>query len=146
MAEVTIKAYSRRGIGGKTIQVRSYTRRIGRKGIRSPKRTKEKPGEEFEKKVEETIQKPTITKEELERRKKWEKDFAEVENARKSLGMTREQYSNYLLKQRNKPIQKQYITTTSRQTVRRKSKGLFDKIEDRIAKFVEKYSGKKYKR
>ena len=99
MTEITIKAHSRRGKGGKTIQVRGYTRRVGHKGIRSPKRTKEKPGEEFEKKVEELApKKPVITKEEMEQRREWDKSFARTETDRKQLGMSREQYSHYLTK------------------------------------------------
>ena len=39
-AEVTIKAHTRRGKGGKTIQVHSYSRRVGRKGVHSPKKEK----------------------------------------------------------------------------------------------------------
>ena len=38
MAEVTIKEHTRRGKGGKTVHVRGYTRRVGHKGVRSPKR------------------------------------------------------------------------------------------------------------
>lgn len=146
MAEVTIKAYSRRGKNGKTIQVRGYTRRVGRKGIKSPKRTKEEPGEELEKKVEETATpKPTITKEELERRREWEKSFAKVEAERKRLGMSRGQYSHYILHRKEQPTQKR-TTTPPRQSVEKKHKDVFAKMEDKIAKFVEKYSDKKYKR
>lgn len=146
MAEVTIKSHSRRSKSGKTIQVRGYTRRVGRKGIKSPKRTKEEPGEEFVKKVEETASKrPVLTKEDIERRKEWEKSFARVETERKRLGMSREQYSRYIRSRKDEPSQKR-ATTSSRQSVEKKHKDVFEKMEDKIAKFVEKYSGKKYKR
>ena len=52
MAEVAIKEHTRRGKGGKTVHVRGYTRRVGHKGVHSPKRERKKDkGKEFEEKV-----------------------------------------------------------------------------------------------
>ena len=148
MKEVTIKAYSRRGKSGKTIQVRSYTRRVGHKGVKSPKR-KDSPGEELEKKVEQKVEEtkktPTMTKEEIERRKKWEESFARVEKERKNLGMTREQYSRYLLNNKNKKPTKSSVPEVPTRKEIQKKKDVFSRMEDKIEKFVNKFGGH-YKR
>lgn len=150
MAEVTIKAHTRRGKGGKTIQVRGYNRRVGRKGIHSPKRDKSKqPGEEYEKKVEEKKETPKLTPEEIAQRREVMEGFKRAEAEMKSLGMSREQYSRYKLKQQREG--KKDSAPTHAKTIKnpqspRGSLGILERVEDKIAKFVEKYSGKKYKR
>lgn len=150
MAEVTIRAHTRRGKGGKTIQVRGYSRRVGRKGVHSPKRDKfEQPGEEFEKKVEEKKGIPELTPEEIAQRREVMEGFKRAEAEMKSLGMSREQYSRYKLKQQRKS--KKNSTSIHAKTIKnllspQGSLGILERVEDKIAKFVEKYSGKKYKR
>lgn len=151
MAEVTIRAHTRRGKGGKTIQVRGYSRRVGRKGVHSPKRDKsEQPGEEFEKKVEEKKGTPKLTPEEIAQRREVMEGFKRAEAEMKSLGMSREQYSRYKLKQQNEG-RKKTSSPTHAKTIRnpqspRGSLGILERVEGKIAKFVEKYSGKRYKR
>lgn len=150
MAEVTIRAHTRRGKGGKTVQVRGYNRRVGRKGVHSPKRDKsEQPGEEFEKKVEEKKETPKLTPEEIAQRREVMEGFKRAEAEMKSLGMSREQYSRYKLKQQRGG--KKTSTSTHAKTIKNPlspqgSLGILERVEDKIAKFVEKYSGKKYKR
>lgn len=152
MAEVSIKAHTRRGKNGTVIKVRSYTRRVGRKGVHSPKRPKsEKPGEEFEQKMQERQQEPPkkLTPEEIAQRKEAIKGFEEVERKRKVMGMTREQYSRYIMDKNKKSKDK---PTSSKEEVKptvseKKTRSIFDKVEDKIAKFVDKYGGgRKYKR
>lgn len=149
MAEVAIKAHTRRGKGGKTIQVRSYSRRVGRKGIHSPKREKsEQPGEELERKVAEK-KTPKLTPEEIAQRKEIMEGFKRADAEMKSLGMTREQYSWYKWHQQNGGKEKS--APTHAESVKnpvglKGSLGILEKVEDKIARFVEKYSGKKYKR
>lgn len=150
MEEVSIKAHTRRGKGGKTVQVRSYNRRVGRKGVHSPKRERaEQPGEEFEKVASEKKSAPQLTPEEIAERREVMEGFKRAEAEMKSLGMTREQYSRYKLKQ----IKEGKSNTGSSHTGPIKnplspkgSLGILERVEDKIAKFVEKYSGKKYKR
>lgn len=149
-AEVTIKAHTRRGKGGKTVQVHSYSRRVGRKGVHSPKRDKsEQPGEEFEKKVAEKKETPKLTPEEIAKRREVMESFKRAEAEMKSLGMTREQYSRYKLKQQNESKKKPAPThakSVKNPLSPQGSLGILERVEDKIARFVEKYSGKKYKR
>lgn len=149
MAEVTIKAHTRRGKGGKTIQVHSYSRRVGRKGVHSPKKEKsEQPGEEYEKRASEKKETPKLTPEEIAQRREVMEDFKRAEAEMKSLGMSREQYSWYKLSQQKEGRKKH---TNHEKSVRNPlspqgSLGILERVEDKIAKFMEKYSGKKYKR
>lgn len=150
MAEITIRTHTRRGKGGKAIQVRSYKRRVGRKGVHSPKKEKsEQPGEEYESIASEK-QAPKFTPEEIAKRKEVMEGFKQAEKEMKSLGMSWEQYSRYKLRQ-----QKEGTKGSNRSTHAESAKnpltpqgslGIFERIEDKVAKFVEKYSGKKYKR
>lgn len=146
MAEVTIKAHTRRGKGGKSIQVRSYSRRIGKKGVYSPKKEKlNKAGEEYEKKILEKNKALNLTPEDIIKRMEVMEGFKRAEAERKSLGMSKERYSRYKSREQKKdktpPLKTNMSTLSSK-----KSLGILKSIEDKIAKFVEKYSGKKYKR
>lgn len=147
MAEVQIKAHTRRGKNGKTVQVRSYTRRVGKKGIHSPKREKvEKPGEEFEAKMEEKNQAvPTVSPEEIKRRIEWEEEFKRADEERKRLGMSRERYSRYKLEQSNRKSAPK--NPEEKPVEQKKFDDILEKVEDKIARFVDKYGGgRKYKK
>lgn len=149
MAEVTIKAHTRRGKNGKTVQVRGYSRRVGRKGIHSPKREKSvKSGEEFEQKMAEREHKRILTPEEIAAQKEVMEGFKRAESEMKSLGMTREQYSRYKLAQSKKGGNKSdsHAREVKNPLSPKGSLGILERVEDKIAKFVEKYSGKTYKR
>lgn len=149
MAEVSIKAHTRRGKGGKTIQVHGYSRRVGRKGVRSPKKDRSVlAGKELEKKVIEKKELPKVTPEDIARRREFNEQFNRVEAERKSLGMTREQYSRYIVKKLKQDENKKKVTPAPIRTSQpsRTPKGFLEKIEDKVARFVEKYSGMKYKR
>lgn len=148
MTEVAIKEHTRRGKNGKTVHVRSYTRRIGRKGIHSPKREKSaKPGEEFEKM---TGDKKSLTPEEIAARKEVMEGFKRAEKEMKDLGMTREQYSRYKLSQQGKKDDNRKSDSHAKEVKNplspKGSLGILERIEDKIAKFVKKYSGKTYKK
>lgn len=154
MAEVSIKAHKRRGKNG-TVQVRSYTRRVGRKGIHSPKREKTEPGKEFEAKVEEKNAAPQMSAEELAAQRKrlqeWNEDFKKFEERRKALGMSRGQYSrkirNDLKKKGSSSAPKSHSATINKPLSPKGSMGILERVEDKIAEFVEKYGGgRKYKR
>ena len=154
MAEVSIKAHTRRGKNGKTIQVRSYTRRVGRKGIHSPKREKTEPGKEFEAKVKEKTSAPKMSAEEFAAERKriqeWDENFKKFEERRKSLGMSREQYSRKImedLKKEKRGFSVKPSTVVKEATSPKKVKGILERVEDKLAEFVEKYGGgRKYKR
>lgn len=152
MAEVTIRAHTRRGKGGKTIQVRGYSRRVGRKGVHSPKRRSEQPGEEYERRASERNETPELTPEEIAQRKEIMEGFRHSEEKRRELGMSREKYSYYVLKkekERERRPTKRVSSHTS--SIRNPlspqgSLEILKRVEDSVAKFVEKYSGKEYKR
>lgn len=156
MAEVAIKEHTRRGKGGKTVHVRSYTRRVGHKGVHSPKRERKKDeGKEFEEKVNEKKQeqKPQMSPEELKKklkeRKEWEENARRAEEERKSLGMSKEKYSFYKAqqqkKQQNAP-KSSHTKSVHKPLSPKGSQTILDRVEDKIAEFINKYSKKKYKK
>lgn len=156
MAEVAIKEHTRRGKGGKTVHVRGYTRRVGHKGVHSPKRERKKDkGKEFEEKVNEKKQEqqpqmsPEELKEKLKERREWEEDARRAEKERKSLGMSRERYSYYKVRQEKKQKNTQKSSHTKsvyKPLSPNGSKTILDRVEDKIAEFINKYSKKKYKK
>lgn len=156
MAEVAIKEHTRRGKGGKTVHVRGYTRRVGHKGVHSPKRERKKDkGKEFEEKVNEKKREqqpqmsPEELKEKLKERREWEEDARRAEKERKSLGMSRERYSYYKVRQEKKQKNTQkssHIKSVYKPLSPNGSKTILDRVEDKIAEFINKYSKKKYKK
>ena len=142
MAEVAIKSHTRRGKNGKTVTVRGYTRRVGRKGQISPKKDdwwSSAPGEELQAKITEKEEKrpaytgPKMTREEA---RKWD------ETARKDSNMSfsrRDQLSGKgKVSSHSKSVKNPLSEQGSLQIAQR--------IEDKIARFIEKYSGRKYKK
>ena len=155
MTEVAIKEHTRRGKGGKTVHVRGYTRRVGHKGVHSPKRERKKDeGKEFEEKVNEKKQgqpqmSPEELKEKLKERKEWEEDARRAEKERKSLGMSKERYSFYKVQQQKKQQKAPKSSHTKNVHKPLSPKGsqtILDRVEDKIAEFINKYSKKKYKK
>lgn len=151
MAEVSIRAYTRRGKNGKTVQVRGYTRRVGRKGIHSPKLKKTSPGEELTIKLEEKKSAPKMSPKELvaerKRIQEWENNLKRAEAERKSLGLSPSEYSRRKVAEEKgeKPATKNRVV--SRPLSKKGSKGIFRKIEDEIVAFISKYGrGRKYKK
>ena len=148
MTEVTIRAHTRRGKGGKTVKVRGYSRRVGRKGIHSPKREKtEKPGEELEKVTAEKNQSELAPEKIVERREIME-EMRRMKAEREALDkQADEYYKRKRSEQRSTPSNKATHAATVKNPLSPKgSLGILERVEDKIAKFVEKYSGKKYKR
>lgn len=157
MKEVTIKTHRRKTKSGKTVTVKDYTRRVGRKGQHSPKREKDADfsvsagaGEELKnKKAEKKTEKPKeeprykhpkMTDEEIRR---W--DAAARKNSNTSFARAKQ-----LEERKNKPRSTKKSSSHA-QTVKNplSEKGIsqiFNRVEDKVAKFVEKYSGKKYKK
>ena len=152
MAEVAIKEHTRRGKGGKTVHVRGYTRRVGHKGVHSPKRERKKDeGKEFEEKVNEKKQEqkpqmsPEELKEKLNERREWEENARRAEEERKSLGMSKERYSFYKVKQQKAP-KSSHTKSVHKPLSPKGSQTILDRVEDKIAEFINKYSKKKYKK
>lgn len=147
-----VKSHTRRGRNGKPIHVRGYTRRNKKKGGKKEQRPK---GREFEEKVEE--KKPKMTPEEIAAEKKriqdWNEAYKRKEEERKDLGMSKERYSYYVAKKQKEAakagVRRKERTSRSRTgpLSQKGSTGILEKIEDTIARFVDKYGGgKKYKR
>lgn len=149
MSKVRIKSYTRRSKKGKPVRVRQYARRAGRKGVHLPKNVS--AGDELQKKLIEKKEQTSLTPEEIALRKEVTEGFKRASANRQILGMSPEQYSRYLLhKEKTKPKTPKSQPTQNKQVASSKGvtpkKGLFEKTEDKLAKFVEKYSGRKYKR
>lgn len=159
MAEVSIREHTRRGKGGKIIHVHGYTRRVGHKGVHSPKRDRKKEGEgkEIEEKIQEKKFKeeqpkmsPEEYKKKLKERMDWEASYKRAEEERTSLGMSKEQYSYYKFKQQKKADSekksKPHVQKVANPLSNKGTMTIMSRIEDKIASFVDKYSKKKYKR
>lgn len=134
MTETTIKAHTRRSKNGTLVKVRGYTRRVGRKGVKSPKKSKDspQPGEELVAKTQEAPKFPLVkmTNREADA---WDKRAIELSLARYHKAREKRE-------QRNRPAQRPTYTPPPRK------KDIFERIEDKVAKFVERRTGKKYKR
>lgn len=156
MTEVDIREHTRRSKTGKLVKVRGYRRRVGRKGIHSPKREKfASAGKEFEERLKEKTQEPTKSPEEIkaerERLRQWQQGYERSERERKYLGMSRERYSRYKLQQvkegKNYDAYEAAHSVKQRKSTSGRRRSFFDKVEDVLAKFVDKYGGDmKYKR
>lgn len=130
MNEISIKSYTRRSKNGKTVTVKGYTRRVGKKGIRSPKKSKEvNPGDELLQKLSNPYLGPTMSIEEM---KVWD------DKARKA------STQNYGKRPLRKPTVKKN-DETAKVTVKKDRRTVKD-VENKIASFVEKYTNKKYRR
>lgn len=127
MKEVTIKAYTRRSKSGKSVSVKGYTRRVGRKGVRSPKKTSVEEGAEVIK-LKEAKKKytgPYMTKEEIAA---WDK------------AADRATMTHYGVKKTEKPS-----SVKPKPTPKKKLRD-FEILEDKLANIVDRYSKRKYKR
>lgn len=143
--EVTIRAHTRKSKKGKTVSVHSYSRRIGRKGIKSPKRSKES-GDEY-KEIMENKTNPTEEKvtfgpygnaEELRLRNE---RLLHGKSAVDSIRMYKENKDNLY------PKRRQLVNTAPQPVMQgNRRKGFMDRVEEKVASFLTKYSGRKYKK
>lgn len=136
MKEITIKSHIRKGKNGKQIIVKGYSRRIVGKGERSPKKDGVNPGDELKQKKEEkkiVDDRPKMSKEEVEA---WDKAAREA-----TMGYYRRRVVNKSADKKEKSSD-----APKRPTPKKGSSDVLKRVEDKIANFVEKYSGKKYKR
>lgn len=142
MAEVNIRGYTRRGKNGTTVQVRGYTRRVGIKGVRSVK--PKDAGKELQKLIaEKTEPIRMLSPKELALQREVMQSTIRAEAERKSLGLTREQYSRMKLNgNKSGTLKKEPL----RGKKKRERNNAIDRMEDRLESFVNKYSKRKYKR
>ena len=142
MAEVNIRGYTRRGKNGTTVQVRGYTRRVGIKGVRSVKL--KDAGKELQKRVSEKTEPiRMLSPKELALQREVMQSTIRAEAERKSLGLTREQYSRMKLNgNKSGALKKEPL----RGKKKRERNNAIDHMEDRLESFVNKYSKRKYKR
>lgn len=122
MKEVTIKAHTRKSKKGKTVSVHSYSRRVGRKGTISPKRSK---GEEYEKLSQEVT-------------------FEANEPEEEPMTLGPYHIENY--KPPQEESKKPEIQVKDAAYSKKRRKDFMSKIEDKIASFISKHSTKTYKR
>ena len=142
MAEVNIRGYTRRGKNGTTVQVRGYTRRVGIKGVRSVKL--KDAGKELQKCISEKTEPiRMLSPKELALQREVMQSTIRAEAERKSLGLTREQYSRMKLNgNKSGTLKKEPL----RGKKKRERNNAIDRMEDRLESFVNKYSKRKYKR
>ena len=142
MAEVNIRGYTRRGKNGTTVQVRGYTRRVGIKGVRSVKL--KDAGKELQKRISEKTEPiRMLSPKELALQREVMQSTIRAEAERKSLGLTREQYSRMKLNgNKSGTLKKEPL----RGKKKRERNNAIDRMEDRLESFVNKYSKRKYKR
>ena len=91
---INIRPYTRRGKKGKLTKVKGYIRRLSGKSKTQRSENSIKKGAEYEQKKHG----PSLSPEEIARKREVTADFNRAEAERKSLNMTREQYSNYKLR------------------------------------------------
>lgn len=151
MAEVIIKAHTQMR-KGKKVAIKQYTRRVGVKGVHSPKKSSS-PGEELsdkkEQKTDSSKAASSIIDEIKSRNKKpnmTPEQIAEWDKAAKKASM-----GQYTAKNTKK--EKPFMTPKGTSPKNGKSplsekrvRGILENVEDKLAKFVEKYTGQKYKR
>lgn len=154
MTEITIKGYSRKSRKGNLVKVNSYKRRVGKKGVISPKRTNAQvkttptasaPGAEL---------KAKLSPEELARRRAW--DAAARKSSMSAYGGRAESKEEWQRRiQREEDDRKsneipgykpKYREAPSPKKVEKRKSDIFSRIEDKISRFTEKYGKKKYKR
>lgn len=144
MTEVQIKEHQRKSKNGKSVTVKGYTRRVGRKGVHSPKKDKSTAagsGEEFQaKKASAAKEKPKYTGPQMT-----EEEIRKWDAAARAATMSRYQSSK---KPKSKASSKSssHSATVKDPLSEKGSMQIFNRIEDKVARFVEKYSNKKYKR
>ena len=144
MKEITIKAHTRRSKLGKTVKVKGYSRRVGRKGVHSPAR-KKGSGDEFSSRAE------TRNQESPSDERKVEIGPYAAENAkllserydRLRRGKTAV-YSAAAVK--GEKYKEKKSTKKKPDNSWRDKMSFMERVEDKVANFVEKYSKKKYKR
>ena len=142
MTEVNIRGYTRRGKNGTTVQVRGYTRRVGIKGVHSVK--PKDAGKELQKLISEKTEPiRMLSPKELALQREVMQSTIRAEAERKSLGLTREQYSRMKLNgNKSGTLKKEPL----RGKKKRERNNAIDRMEDRLESFVNKYSKHKYKR
>ena len=134
MTEVTIKSHIRITKNGKVIKVQGYSRKVGKRKAVSGKRSKKEPGKELEEKVQQKEQ----TQQKEEQRVSQIGPYYEVNQ--KAL----QEYYDRLRYGRKKPSSPTPQQVSQGQK-KPKKKSFMSRVEDKIANFVDKYSGKKYK-
>lgn len=135
MAEIKIKSHTRKTRNGKSVTIQEYSRRIGKKGQKSEPK-KKGAGKEIEEikatsykdKYKATYTGPAMTKEEIAA---WDA------SARGSANKSASGWKKELEKRK---------TASEKPKESPKKKDAFARVEDKIAKFAEKYGNKKYKR
>lgn len=142
MKEVTIRSYQRKNKEGKLVTVKGYTRRVGIKGQRSPKRKKfsveAAPGEELKevvrKKEKPAYTGPRMTKEEIAI---W--DAAANRSGNISVGRLKQ-----LGERKSTPVRKMSSYKSVRNPLSEKgSLTILERVEKKINNFISKYDPKR---
>lgn len=141
MKEITIKTHTRKSKNGKVVKVSSYSRRVGRKGVISPKRSKKEAGKEFEEKAQQKYQ-----QEEneigpyFETTKQKEERYERLRSGKSAV------YSRNRLQEVSQQDKHDVTPAKTKSSSWKQQMSFMERVEDKVASFVEKYSKKRYKR
>lgn len=142
MKEITIKTHTRKSKNGKVVKVSSYSRRVGRKGVISPKRSKKEAGKEFEEKAQQKYQQEENEMGPyFETTKQREERYERLKSGKSAV------YSRNRLQEVSQQDNHNVTTPTrAKNSSWKQQMSFMERVEDKVASFVEKYSKKKYKR
>ena len=145
-AEISIKEHLRKNKKGEWITVKGYTRRVGKKGVHSPKKSSSnKPGDEFVQVLNDKLGKttgPIVTDK-----------FISKEERAKILEMEAKRGYNRFAdygesgRNKNKKPKSEGLSAAERKQVlendrKAKKNDIFSRAENAIARFVVKHGGK----
>ena len=141
MKEITIKTHTRKSKNGKVVKVSSYSRRVGRKGVISPKRSKKEAGKEFEEKAQQKYQ-----QEENEMGPYFETTKQKEERYERLRSGKSAVYSRNRLQEVSQQDKHDVTPAKPKSSSWKQQMSFMERVEDKVASFVEKYSKKRYKR
>lgn len=141
MKEITIKTHTRKSKNGKVVKVSSYSRRVGRKGVISPKRSKKEAGKEFEEKAQQKYQ-----QEENEMGPYFETTKQKEERYERLRSGKSAVYSRNRLQEVSQQDKHDVTPAKTKSSSWKQQMSFMERVEDKVASFVEKYSKKRYKR
>lgn len=141
MKEITIKTHTRKSKNGKVVKVSSYSRRVGRKGVISPKRSKKEAGKEFEEKAQQKYQQEENEMGPyFETTKQKEERYERLKSGKSAV------YSRNRLQEVSQQDKHDVTPAKTKSSSWKQQMSFMERVEDKVASFVEKYSKKRYKR
>ena len=143
--EVAIKAYTRKSKKGKTVSVRSYSRSSKGTGVIAPPKGSKDSGEEYEE-VQNLKQEPVELGPYAASNAKLMQQRWEALRHGKSAVNSIKRYHEYLQNSKRDAFRKSLMQQAETPSEAPRKSPYVSKVEGKIARFLEKYSGRKYKK